>query len=80
MPISQRQLFLQHLAIPAYIDHPIEIERAKGIYLFGTDGKKYIDLVSGVSVSNLGPGHPAICIGCCLPIPIWESCGILPIE
>ncbi len=60
MPISQRQLFLQHVATPAYLDHPIEIEKAKGIYLYGTDGKKYIDLVSGVSVSNLGHGHPAI--------------------
>lgn len=60
MPISQRQLFLKHIATPAYLDKPIEIEKAKGIYMYGTDGREYIDLVSGVSVSNLGHGHPAI--------------------
>ena len=32
----------------------IEIESAKGIWLYGPGGKKYLDLVSGVSVSNTG--------------------------
>ncbi len=58
--ISQRQLFLQHVGQTSPSPMGLEIERAEGIYLIGTDGKKYIDLVAGVSVSNLGHGHPEI--------------------
>ena len=56
--ISNRQLFLQHVATTS--DYPIslEIERAEGVYMYSPEGKRYLDLVSGVSVSNLGHGHP----------------------
>ncbi|MCK5067207.1 MAG: aspartate aminotransferase family protein, partial [Bacteroidales bacterium] len=37
-----------------------ELERAEGIFFYDTSGKSYIDLVSGVSVSALGHGHPAV--------------------
>lgn len=58
--ITNRQLFLQHVATTS--DYPIslEIERAEGIYMYSSDGKPYLDLVSGVSVSNLGHGHPRV--------------------
>jgi len=38
----------------------LEIEKAEGIYLFGPNGEKYIDLISGVSVSNTGHRHPKV--------------------
>jgi len=38
----------------------IEIERAEGIYLYGPDGKRYIDLISGIAVSSLGHQHPRV--------------------
>ncbi len=38
----------------------VEIERAEGIYMYGPDGKRYIDMVSGVSVSNTGHRHPKV--------------------
>jgi acetylornithine/succinyldiaminopimelate/putrescine aminotransferase len=38
----------------------LEIDRAEGLYLYEVSGKKYIDLVSGISVSNLGHRHPAV--------------------
>jgi acetylornithine/succinyldiaminopimelate/putrescine aminotransferase len=38
----------------------LEIVRAEGIFMFGSDGKKYYDLISGVSVSNTGHGHPKV--------------------
>ena len=57
---SNRQLFLRHLAQTSDSPYLLEVERAEGIYLYGPDGKAYIDLVSGVSVSNLGHGHPAV--------------------
>jgi acetylornithine/succinyldiaminopimelate/putrescine aminotransferase len=38
----------------------IEVEKAEGIYLFGPNGEKYIDLISGIGVSNVGHRHPAV--------------------
>ncbi len=58
--LNNRQLFLQHLAIPAEVPDALEIVRAEGIFLYDTEGKKYIDLVSGVSVSNVGHRHPKV--------------------
>ncbi len=57
---TPRQIFLQNIAQTT--DHPmaIEIEKAEGIYLYDNTGKDYIDLVSGVSVSNLGHRHPRV--------------------
>lgn len=60
MHLSNRQLFQQNLAIPADAPNALEIEKAEGIYLYTDKGEKYIDLVSGVSVSNIGHCHPAI--------------------
>ncbi len=58
--ITNRQLFLQHVATTSDFPIALEIERAEGIYMYAPDGKPYIDLVSGVSVSNLGHGHPKV--------------------
>lgn len=60
MLLTNRQLFLKHVALPSSADHSIEVVRAEGIYLYDDKGKKYVDLVSGVSVSNLGHGHPKV--------------------
>jgi acetylornithine/succinyldiaminopimelate/putrescine aminotransferase len=38
----------------------VEITRAKGVYMYGPEGQEYIDMISGVSVSNTGHGHPAV--------------------
>lgn len=51
---TERQLFLQHLAQTSNFPLMLEIERAKGIYLYDKNGKRYIDIISGISVSNLG--------------------------
>jgi acetylornithine/N-succinyldiaminopimelate aminotransferase len=58
--VSNRQLFLRHVAQTSESSLQFEIERAEGIFFFDTSGKAYIDLVSGVSVSALGHGHPAV--------------------
>ena len=38
----------------------LEIERAQGVYLYAPNGQRYIDLISGVSVSNVGHCHPHV--------------------
>lgn len=58
--ITNRQLFLQHVATTSDFPIALEIERAEGIYMYSPDGKPYLDLVSGVSVSNIGHGHPRV--------------------
>ncbi len=58
--VSNRQLFLRHLAQTSDSSLTFEIERAEGIYFYDTSGKEYIDMVSGVSVSALGHGYPAV--------------------
>jgi acetylornithine/succinyldiaminopimelate/putrescine aminotransferase len=58
--ISDRQLFLTNLAQTSDSPLALEITKAKGIYLHDASGKKYMDLISGISVSNTGHRHPAI--------------------
>ncbi len=58
--LTNRQLFLSHLAQTSIAPLMLEIERAEGIYLYGVGGKKYLDLIAGISVSNLGHSHPEV--------------------
>ncbi len=58
--MNNRQLFLQHLAQTTDFPLMIEVEKAEGVYLFGPNGEKYIDLISGIGVSNVGHRHPKV--------------------
>jgi acetylornithine/succinyldiaminopimelate/putrescine aminotransferase len=55
-----RQLFLKHLAQTSEFPLMLEIESSEGIYLYDTEGKAYIDLISGIGVSSLGHRHPRV--------------------
>lgn len=58
--LSHRQLFLLNTAQTSSSPRLIEIARAEGIYLYGPNGEKYMDLVSGFAVSNVGHRHPSV--------------------
>ncbi len=58
--LTNRQLFQKFLAQTTDFPLMVEIEKAEGIYLYGPDGKKYIDLISGIGVSNVGHRHPRV--------------------
>ncbi|MDO9339786.1 MAG: aspartate aminotransferase family protein [Bacteroidales bacterium] len=58
--LTNRQLFLRHLGQTSSAPMMIEIVRAEGVFMYGPDGKKYFDLISGVSVSNTGHRHPKV--------------------
>ena len=58
--ISNRELFLKNTAQTSNSPRLIEVERAEGIYLYGPDGQRYMDLVSGFNVSNIGHRHPKV--------------------
>ena len=39
---------------------PIEAERAEGSYIYGIDGRKYLDFTCGIGVTNTGHCHPKV--------------------
>ncbi len=38
----------------------LEIESAEGMYLYGSKGESYMDLIAGIGVSSLGHRHPRV--------------------
>jgi acetylornithine/N-succinyldiaminopimelate aminotransferase len=58
--MNNRQLFLQHLAQTSTAPLALEIVKVEGCELWGADGKKYIDLIGGISVANVGHRHPKV--------------------
>ena len=58
--MTNRQLFLNYLAQTSDTPLSLEIERASGVYMYEPGGKRYMDLISGISVSNLGHSHPRV--------------------
>lgn len=58
--LSPRQLFLLNTAQTSPFPRLLEIERAEGMYLYDHSGKKFMDLVSGFAVSNIGHRHPRV--------------------
>lgn len=57
---NERQLFLQHVAQTSDFPLALEIKNAEGVYIHDVDGKSYIDLISGIGVSNVGHRHPNV--------------------
>lgn len=58
--ISNRELFLRYMGQTSEAPYMLEIEKAEGLYLYCNNKKKLIDLIAGVSVSNLGHGNKRI--------------------
>lgn len=57
---NQRQLFQRHIAQPSDFSMGLEVDHANSSYIYTKDGKKYIDLISGIAVSNVGHCHPSV--------------------
>jgi len=41
-----------------YARFPIAMERGEGMYLFDTDGRRYLDFYGGIAVNAVGHAHP----------------------
>jgi acetylornithine/N-succinyldiaminopimelate aminotransferase len=48
------------LLVPTYDRHPLLFTKGRGVYLYDSQGKRYLDFLSGIGVNALGYGHPAI--------------------
>ena len=55
-----QQDFFKYQAQTTQFAAGFEVEKAEGSYIYGTDGKKYLDFVAGVSANTLGHSHPKI--------------------
>ena len=58
--MTERELFLEHIAQTSPSPLAFEIKRADGCSLYDVNGKEYIDLVGGISVANIGHRHPKV--------------------
>lgn len=55
-----RQLFLSHVAQTSNLPMMLEVDYAKGVFIYDSSGKRYFDMNSGISVSSLGHCHPKV--------------------
>jgi acetylornithine/succinyldiaminopimelate/putrescine aminotransferase len=58
--MNQRELFLRHVAQTSEAPLALEIVRASGCMMWDKDGKEYLDLISGISVCNVGHGNAMV--------------------
>lgn len=65
MKPNLRQLFLEHVGQTSDFPMMLEVERAEGVWLYGPQGQKWIDLISGVSVSAVGHGNREVIDAIC---------------
>src|SRR4051794_9050161 len=58
--MNLRELFLLHNAQTSMAPLSLEIVKAEGCELTDAEGRKYIDLIGGISVANVGHSDPAV--------------------
>lgn len=58
--MDNRKFFFRHIAQTSPAPIGLEMLKAEGCYIYGVDGKKYLDLISGFSVANIGHSHPKV--------------------
>lgn len=57
---SRQDIFLNNLGQTSPFPFLIDVDRAEGIFIYDKDGKAYMDMISGVSVNNIGHRHPKV--------------------
>ena len=55
-----KQEFFKYQAQTTPFASGFEVEKAVGNYIYGKDGKAYLDFVAGVSANTLGHSHPKV--------------------
>jgi acetylornithine/succinyldiaminopimelate/putrescine aminotransferase len=58
--MSLRNQFLNHVAQTSDAPIGLEMAKAEGIWLYDIAGKRYLDMISGFSVANIGHSHPKV--------------------
>ncbi len=55
-----RELFLNHVGQTSPCSTLFEVSRAEGCYLYDRHGRRYLDFIAGISVTNVGHCHPRV--------------------
>ena len=58
--MSLRNQFLNHIAQTSDAPIGLEMIKAEGIWLYDINGRRYLDMISGFSVANIGHSHPKV--------------------
>jgi acetylornithine/N-succinyldiaminopimelate aminotransferase len=51
---------MSDLFLPLFKRHPVTFTHGRGVWLYDTDGKAYLDCMAGIAVNLLGHAHPAL--------------------
>jgi adenosylmethionine-8-amino-7-oxononanoate aminotransferase len=66
MHLTERQrkllnrTFIDYHATAEFLENPLVIDKAEGLYYWDTDGKRYFDAIGGIFVASLGHRHPRV--------------------
>lgn len=60
MSLEELQALEREHLVPAYDRMPVQFVRGEGARLWDCDGKEYLDFQTGLAVTSLGHGHPAV--------------------
>src|SRR3954463_10468286 len=66
MQLTERQLrllsrtFIDYQATSEFLQYPLVVDRADGLYYWDQDGKRYFDAIGGIFVASLGHKHPRL--------------------
>lgn len=58
--MSRQEDFLKIQGQTNPFPYLIDVDHAKGLYIYSKDGKKYMDMIAGVAVNNIGHNHPKV--------------------
>jgi predicted acetylornithine/succinylornithine family transaminase len=58
--LAELQALERSNVIPSYARQPVEFVRGEGSRLWDEEGNEYLDLLCGISVTNLGHCHPRV--------------------
>jgi len=51
--------------MPTYARYSVAFERGEGVWLYDTEGRRYLDALTGIAVTGLGHAHPAVTAAIC---------------
>ena len=60
MKFPQIQKTEAEVLLQTYDRYPVALSHGRGVHVYGTDGTRYLDFLSGIGVMALGYSHPAI--------------------
>lgn len=61
VPPAQRVMELERTyLLQNYARYPLALKRGRGCWLYDLDGRRYLDLITGIGVNALGHAHPRI--------------------